>query len=483
MSDKLIARRGPRGKWRWTAPAAADDAASDEATHERPARRLSLPRLSMPSVRLPSISLPRLRIPHLRLPAVSRPRLKMPHPPRAPSLSLPRMPRPPRPRLSAVAIPTRWLVIGRFIDRITSREFWALTREDESGTGRHYTRFATLLGLFSLVTLATLLFVVIASLVSGDDSGGPAGPFDSPSPTEQPTEQPISVQPTTGQVEAPWIDAQMLQDDPLMAATILDDNLETTRVPQFGTAARHIRQAVADEKPLEMDWLCAIIDYYNTGFSTDESGTLVCTGELVTPQPAEDAISLAVWAGEMVGWWFGNLTESVATYGEGDELPFLLTWEAEPSDEYTVEITYDCSVGHVPAIDFLAGVESADADIFEARRGPGEATPDAAVPLPDTPDLDIDDGSVRLLYLYGGDFLLLPQGPNPADGCSGERTISFPVRANAEEMILMGSLRLAHSDDHRGLGAADVATDIGFSASVDGVGDASVELEHGAVVR
>ncbi len=479
MSDKLIARRGPRGKWRWKAPAAADDAASGEATHERPARRLSLPRLSMPSVHLPSISLPRLRMPHLRLPAFSRPQFKMPHPPRAPSLSLPRMPRPPRARLSAVAIPTPRTAIRRFIDRITSREFWAFTRENESGTGRHYTRVAALLGLFSLVTLATLLVVIIASLVSGDDSGGLAEPFDSPSPTEEPT----SVRPTTSQVEAPWIDAQMLQDDPLMAATILEDNLETTRVPQFGTAARHIRQAIADEEPLDMNWLCVIIDYYNTGFSTDESGTLVCTGEPVTPQPAEDAISLAVWAGETVGWWFGDLTESIATYGEGDELPFLLTWETEPGDGYTVEITYDCSVGNVPAIDFLAGVESADANIFEALRGPGQSTPDAAVPLPDTPDLDTDDGSVRLVYLYGGDFLLLPEGPDPADGCPGERTISFPVRADADQMILLGSLRLADPEDHRGLGAAHVATGIGFSASVDGVGDASVELEHGTVVR
>ncbi len=326
-----------------------------------------------------------------------------------------------------------------------------------------------------MVALITFVVVIIASLVSGDGSGSPATPFDSPSPTAEPTGP-------AGQVGTPWIDAQLLQDNPLTAATILEGNTVTTGVPQFGTAARHIRQAVANEVPLNMDWLCVIVDYYNVEFSTDESGRLVCTGELVTSEPEEKAISLAVWAGATTGWWFGDLTESAATYDEGDDVPFLLTWEAAPGDEYPVEITYDCSVGGVPAIDFLAGVESADADIFEAPRGPGETTPDAAVPLPDTPDLDSDDGSVRLVYLYGGGFLLLPEGPHPADGCSGERTISFLVRAEAEEMILLGSLRLADSEDHRGLGAADVATSIGFSASVDGIGEAAVELERGTVV-
>lgn len=367
--------------------------------------------------------------------------------------------------------------MGRFVNRITSREFWALTREGKSGTGRDYTRFAVIMIGFSIVALITFVVVIIASLVSGDGSGTPATPFDSPSQTAEPT----STGPA-GQVEALWIDAQLLQDNPLMAATILEGSVQTTGVPQFGTAARHIREAVADDRPLAIDWLCVIVDYYNIGFSTGERGTLVCPGGLVTTEPAEDAISLAVWAGEAVGWWFGDLTESVATYGEGDEIPFLLIWEAEPGDEYAVEITYDCSVGGVPAIDFLAGVESADADIFEAPRGPGRTTPDAAVPLPDSPDLDNDDGSVRLVFLYGGDFLLLPEGPHPADGCSGERTISFLVRADAEEMMLLGSLRLADSESDGGLGAADVTSGIGFSASVDGIGEVAVELEHGAVV-
>ena len=421
----------------------------------------------------------------MRLPTLSRPRLKLPGPTSTRPLSFPHLPRPSRPRLPAVAIPTPLPAISRFINRITSRELWALTREGESGSGRDYTRFAVLLIGFSAVALITVVVVVVASLVSSDGSGSPAAPFG-PSQTPNPgSTGPASL------VGTPWIDAQLLEDDPLTVAAILDGNSATTGVPQFGLAARNIRQSVADERPLDMDWLCGIIDYYNTEFSTGESGTLVCTGKPVTPQPAtpqpvtpqpeEGAISLAVWGGDTVGWLFGDLTES-ATYGEGDEIPFLLTWEAEPGDDYAAEMSYDCSVGGVPAIDFLAGVQSADAAIFEAPRGPGQRTPDAAVPLPDTPDLDLDDGSLRLVYLYGGDFLLLPQGPHPADGCSGERTISFLIRAEAEEMILLGSLRLADSENHSGLGAADVASSIGFSASVDGLGEVTVELERGAIV-
>ena len=382
------------------------------------------------------------------------------------------MRRPSRPGASLPAI-------GRFIERITSRKFWTLRRKDASGAGGSYARFAALLAGFSVVAMTTLVVVIVALLVPGNGSGSLVTPLGSPSQTAEPT----STGPAGGRFEAPWIDAQMIEDDPLMAAQILEDSVGVTGVPQFGTAAHHIRQAVAEGEPLNIPWLCPIVDYYNTGYSADRTGTLVCSGDLVTPQPTEESVSLAVWASETATWWFDDIPASAIAYREGDEPPFLLTWEAEPGEEYAVTITYDCLVGNVPAIDFLAGVESAEADIFKALRGPGRTTPDAAAPLPDTPDLDIDDGSVRLLYLYGGDFLLLPEGPEPADGCSGERTISFPVKADAEELVLMGSLRLADSADHRGLGAADVATGIGFSASVEGVGDVSIKLEHGVIVR
>ena len=199
--------------------------------------------------------------------------------------------------------------------------------------------------------------------------------------------------------------------------------------------------------------------------------------------PPKSDISLGLWANESNAWLFGELREDAASYSEGDEAPFLLTWAAEPGHEYTVEITYTCSFDGVPVIDILSGVQSADPAIFEADRGPGDKVPDAAVPLPDTPDLDVDDGSVRLLYLYGGDFLLLPQGPDPADGCKDERTITVPVRANsdAEELILMGSVLFADSDDYDGQGAADATAGISLSASVSAVGTATVGIESGVI--
>ena len=135
----------------------------------------------------------------------------------------------------------------------------------------------------------------------------------------------------------------------------------------------------------------------------------------------------------------------------------------------------------MPVIDILSGVQSADPAIFEADRGPGDNLPDAAVPLPDTPDLDFDDGTARLLYLFGGIFLLLPQGPDTADSCEGERTITVPVEASASEMILMGSLRFADADDHDGQGAADSAAGISLSASVSAVGTAAAEIESGVI--
>ncbi len=458
-------------------------APSDAQPRPQPKRK-SPPRLSLPRIQRPSLKLPRLRLPPLRLPTISRPQLKMPHPPRVLSLTLPRLPRPKRlkPSLPADAAPSRWPAIGRFISRVTSGDFWALTREDKDGKGHDYTRFAALLGLFSVVALATLVVVVIAALVSGDDSPSLGPPFDSPSPSTSSTLTPPPTAPGSLS-DAPWIDAQLLQDDPLAAADILWATALATGAPDLVAAANHIRQAVAIERPINEDYLCPILDRYNADYSSGPAGSPACGGAIVEPPPDDD-IALGIWANELSAWIFGDLPADAASYSEGDEAPFLLTWDAEPGEEYTIEITYTCSADGVPAIDILSGVQFADPAIFDAERGPGDQVPDAAVPLPDTPDLAIDDGSVRLLYLYGGNFLLLPQGPDPAEGCDDERTITVPVRANsdAEEMILMGSVRFADAADHDGQGAAD-ADSISLSVSVSAVGAATAELAPGVIAR
>ncbi len=401
----------------------------------------------------------------------------MPQAPRAPSLTLPRLPRP-KLKLPAVAVPPFWPATGRFVRRVTSRNFWALTRENKDGNGRDYTRFATLLGIFSLVALATLIIVLIATLVPGDDSSlGP--PLESPSATTSTTPTPPPT--VAGSLtDAPWIDAQMLQDDPLAAANILWSTALVTGAADLVGAANHIRQAVTIERPVNEDFLCPILARYNAEYSIGPAGDPPCGGGIVEPPPA-DGISLAIWANEINAWSLGDLPEDAASYGEGDEAPFLLTWAAEPGVDYTVEITYACSVGGVPAIDILSGAQFADPAIFEADLGPGDNVPQAAVPLPDTVDLDVDDGNVRLLYLFGGDFLLLPGGPVPAEGCEDTRTITVPVRASADEMFLMGSVRFADSGDHDGQGAADAADVISLSASVSAVGTATAGIEPGVI--
>ncbi len=436
-------------------------------------------------VRLPSLRLPQLRLPRLRLPGLSRPQLKVPQAPGAPSLSLPR-PRRLRPTLPAIGVPSPWPALGRFFNRVASRDFWAPARSDTTGTGRDYTRFGVLLGGFSLMALAMLGVVLIAVLLSGDDSQAPGPASDSPSPspslspTPSPTTRTTTPTPPIGLTDRPWIDAQLLQDNPLAAADILWDTAQATDADELGWAANHIRQAVANGGSLDDGSLCPILDRYNADYSTGQAGDPACSGALVAPPPQGD-VSLGIWANELNAWWFGELPDGAATYREGDDAPFLLTWAAEPGAEYTVEITYACGVDGVPAIDILSGVQPADTEIFDAEWGPGGNVPEAAVLLPDTPDLTIDDGSVRLLYMYGGDFLLLPEGPDPAEGCQDERTITVPVRADAGEMILMGSVQLAHSGDHDGQGAADATAVISLSASVGTVGTADAGIEPGVI--
>jgi len=438
-------------------------------TARPPTRRMSLPQLHFPRVKWPSIKFPRFTLPHLRLPSIRRPQLRMPQAPRLPMLKRP------RPSLPSVSIPSPWAAIGRFTSRVTSRDFWARTRTGESSEGHDYTRFAVLVGGFSIVASVTLGVVLLASLFSGDSSQSAVPPFESSLQTSSPATSALS-----DLTETPWIDAQLLRDDPLAAANILWDTALATGAPELISAANHIRQAVAQAYSLNEIYLCPILDRYNADYSSGPAGAPACGDALVTPSPTGD-ISLALWANDLNAWLFGDLQEGTASYSEGDEAPFLLNWVAEPGEDYTVEITYACSVGGVPAIDFLAGVQTADPAIFAADQGPGESVPDAAVPLPDTPDLDADDGTVRLLYLFGGDFLLLPEGPAPATACSGERTITVPVLATADEVTLMGSVHFADADDHDGQGAADAADAISLSVSISAAGTATAGFQSSAI--
>ena len=77
----------------------------------------------------------------------------------------------------------------------------------------------------------------------------------------------------------------------------------------------------------------------------------------------------------------------------------------------------------------------------------------------------------------------MPQGPDPAEGCEDERTITVPVRANSDvgELILMGSVHFADSDDRDRRGAADATAGFSLSASVSAVGRAIAGIESGVI--
>ncbi|MCH7484539.1 MAG: hypothetical protein IIA90_05255 [Chloroflexi bacterium] len=181
-------------------------------------------------------------------------------------------------------MPSPWQAIGRLVSRVTSPDLWALTSEDEAGNGRDYTRFVALLGLFSLVALAGLIIVLIATLVSGDSSQSTGPTFDSPSPA------PTTPAPTTpattvpgGLTDAPWIDAQLLQDDPLAAADILWDTGLATDSLELVSAANYIRQAIAIGLSIDLDIICPLLDQYNADYSSGPTGAPACDDTLVAP--------------------------------------------------------------------------------------------------------------------------------------------------------------------------------------------------------
>jgi hypothetical protein len=215
--------------------------------------------------------------------------------------------------------------------------------------------------------------------------------------------------------------------------------------------------------------------------SATPAPTPTATSDVLVPPGPEGDVALGMWANELDAWWFGTLPEGSAVYHPGDEIPWLLRWDSQPGAAYVVEIRYDCRAGDTPLIDLLTGVEYAHDAIFLAEWGPGTTRPDAAVPVPDTADLDIDDTAPGLLYLYGGTFSLLPDGPDPASGCTDERSITMPVRATGDTMILMGSAWLAQPDDHAGASAADATSAIGLSAEIEGAGDAETAVSPGVL--
>ena len=159
-----------------------------------------------------------------------------------------------------------------------------------------------------------------------------------------------------------------------------------------------------------------------------------------TPTPASTTplFRLSVFdAGE---WQFGALPQA-ATFHEGKAVPFLLRIDnALPGAAYLLTIRYACE-GFIllTAYDHDAGSEPA-----LASGGPGSATADSAVQIPDDPGTADDDGGAGSLSLWGGSFIaigaLLPSSP-----CTDQKSLSVSLLAAADTLFLMWAAQLSEA--------------------------------------
>ena len=202
-----------------------------------------------------------------------------------------------------------------------------------------------------------------------------------------------------------------------------------------------------------------------------------------TPNSPQGGIAAALWANTANYWWYGGLTQAMAQYQEGQEVPLLVQWDGAAGQTYWLRITYDCAAqGALGAIDYLSGVESWGRGIVYAAHGPAADQPDAAVTVPDTSGFSPDDGNPGLFTLYGAKFPVLPQAPAPSGACPGQRTVSLPVQASGGKITLLASGHLGAASVYGpGKGAAGATAAMSLIATVDGIGAAVVSIGPSAV--
>jgi hypothetical protein len=199
-----------------------------------------------------------------------------------------------------------------------------------------------------------------------------------------------------------------------------------------------------------------------------------------TPQ---GVVSVAYWANKLNTWWFGDLKDSVANYEEGQDIPFIVRWGGVAGQTYWLHIVSDCQTPDTfGTIDYLSGVQDWGAELTAATYGPGSARPDGAIPVPDTPNFDPDNGNVAILTLYGAKFPVLPLPPHPDDNCDFQRTQDLPVQAYGGPIIFLASAHLGTATVYSsGEGASTASVPFGLHISVDGVGSADVMVDPSAI--
>ncbi len=183
---------------------------------------------------------------------------------------------------------------------------------------------------------------------------------------------------------------------------------------------------------------------------------------------------MAWWSRQSNRWVFGDLSEPLSGYRQGESVPFLARWAAGSGQNFQVSLAYDCATAAGPALDFVAGAQSGDDLPALTAPGPGRQRPDAAIPLPDDPSITADDGNPGLLELWGGKFARLAEGPAPPTACPGQKSIVFDVIASGGTVFLVGGVHLSSA-------AASQPAPYGLQVVVSAVGASKVNIAPGAI--
>ena len=165
-----------------------------------------------------------------------------------------------------------------------------------------------------------------------------------------------------------------------------------------------------------------------------------------TPTPTSSAPTFRLAVFDEGEWRFDALPQA-AVYYEGGAIPLLLRIDnALPGAAYLLTIRYTCEgFDLLTAYDHDVGSEPA-----LASGGPGSATADSAVQIPDDSGTDADDGAAGSLSLWGGSFIaigaLLPSSP-----CTDQKSLSVSLLASADTLFIMWAVQLSETASDSGL--------------------------------
>lgn len=197
--------------------------------------------------------------------------------------------------------------------------------------------------------------------------------------------------------------------------------------------------------------------------SPKRSPSPVPTSVSPTPAGQEPLFRLAAWDGER--WQFKPSLDG-ATYREGEAIPFLFRIDrASRGADYSLTIRYDCEA--------FALLTSYDRDHGSqpalASGGPERAAADAILSFPQEPGASAGDGEAGSLSLWGGSFTGV-DGPRPASGCTGEKSLTVGVVAASDTLHLIWAAEISP-------GAAERNAPLRLAVQAAGAEKLSVEID------